>query len=63
MNTLPESRRALYGRTYRESWSPGSMDPIERHRRVPFIDRVLGVLLATAIGVTLALIAAHELAR
>ncbi len=63
MNSLPESRRALYGRTYRESWSPGSMDPIERHPRVPFIDRVLGALLAVGFSITVTLIVVHELAR
>ena len=64
MNTLPEHRRAIYGRTHRQSWNPASFDPIERHKRpVPLTDRVLGFLLACGIGVVLALILVHELAR
>lgn len=64
MNQLPQHRRALYGRTFSQSWSAADFDPIQRHKApVPFTDRVLGTLLAVAIGVTLALIAAHELAR
>lgn len=64
MNQLPQHRRALYGRTYHSPWNPASFDPIEKHTKpVPLTDRVLGFLLACGIGITLALIAAHELAR
>lgn len=64
MNRLPEHRRAIYGRTWSQAWNPAAMDPVQRFRRpVPMTDRVLGVLMACAIGVTLALIVVHELAR
>lgn len=32
MNQLPESRRAVYGRTFSSRWSPAAFDPIERPR-------------------------------
>jgi hypothetical protein len=63
MNRLPEERRVIHGRTFSESWTPGRWDPIEAHRSpVSFAERVGGVLLATFIGIALALLAVHELA-
>ena len=63
MNTLPEHRRAINGRTFSESWNPGHFDPVERYRSpVPIVDRIGGVLLCVGVGVTFALLLVHELA-
>lgn len=51
MNALPESRRAIHGRTHSRAWNAGDMDPIERPPAVSTIERVADVLLACVLGV------------
>lgn len=63
MNQLPEHRRAIYGRTFSQSWSAGQFDPIERHRSgVPLADCIGGFLMCVGAGITVALLIVHELA-
>lgn len=33
MNALPESRRAIHGRTFDRRWRAADFDPVERPRR------------------------------
>ncbi len=54
MNSLPEHRRALNGRTWSSSWSAGSFDPISHYQRPH--QHWASVALAVAIGVALALV-------
>ena len=58
MNALPDSRRAIHGRTHSRAWHAGDMDPIERFR-VSKVERIADVLLAVLIGIFLALALAH----
>ena len=58
MNALPDSRRAIHGRTHSRAWHGGDMDPIERVR-VSRWERVADVLAAVAIGILSAAALAH----
>ena len=53
MNTLPEHRRVISGRTYSQPWSASSFDPITVYR-CP--QAWASLLLAVAIGIGLALV-------
>lgn len=58
---LPEDRSIKYGRTFSQSWCRGNYaPPIERQSTTM---RIRGWLLAAAIGATLAVVLAVELAR
>lgn len=53
MNTLPEHRRVISGRTYSQPWSASSFDPITVYPSThAWTSRLLGV----AIGIGLALV-------
>ena len=58
MNHLPEHRRAIAGRTWRESWNAADMDPIQLPppRR---LERVADVIAACVVGLLLGLLAVH----
>lgn len=57
MNSLPSSRQIINGRTFRESWSPASYDPVERISRRT--EAGLGVLLACVLGILGAVVLVH----
>ena len=51
MNALPEHRRALAGRTWSQSWSAASMDPISHYSRpISRAHKMAGYALALAIA-------------
>lgn len=62
MNTLPDERRAIHGRTHSRPWSASDMDPIERYRGVSATERALDALLAVFLGVMGAVGLVHWLA-
>jgi len=49
MNSLPSHRQLINGRTFRESWNPASMDPVERITRRT--ESFASVILACTLGV------------
>lgn len=59
MNTLPESRRAVYGRTYSRQYRHSDFDPIERPKR-PFLT-FQDALAAVLVGVLLTALLLHAL--
>ena len=58
MSGYPTSRR--YPRSLAQAWPREHANPIEVHRRP---NRLLGVLMATAIGIALALTLVHHLSQ
>lgn len=60
MNTLPEHRRILHGRTYSRAWRASDHDPIERPS-APISQRVADALFATTLGIVVAALLVHFL--
>ncbi len=51
MNALPDYRRAIAGRTWSQSWSAASMDPISHYSRpISRAHKLAGYALALAIS-------------
>lgn len=62
MTNLPEHRRAINGRTWSQPFNHADYDPIVAYRRtIPLSEKLLGVTLAIAIGVTLASLVAYRI--
>ncbi len=59
MNSLPQHRRAIHGRTWGRAWSPADMDPITFYPRPIGAERYAGVILAVVLGIFGALMLAH----
>lgn len=55
MNTLPEARRMLAGRTWASAWRAADADPIERPRGrpIPGADIALAVVIGLGLAATL----------
>lgn len=58
MNALPEHRRAVYGRTYRQRWRHADWDPIERPRKGLTVSDAVG---AVVVAVLAAVVLLHAL--
>jgi len=58
MNTLPEHRRLLAGRTHCTAWNPADADPVQFYPQTR-VSRLAGVLLAIGIGASLATLIAY----
>lgn len=58
MNALPESRRAINGRTFNQRWRAADWDPIERPRTGLTVGDAVG---AVVVAVLLAVLILHGL--
>jgi hypothetical protein len=59
MNTLPQHRQIIFGRTAGRTWDPADSDPIRFYPATTRADKVYGVILAIAIGIGSAMLLAH----
>lgn len=60
MNRLPAHRQAINGRTWPQTWSASSMDPMSHYRRSRrVLTLAAGYALAAVIAVGLALVIVH----
>jgi hypothetical protein len=51
MNTLPEHRRIVVGRTHGRAWRPEDADPMQYFPAITRAERVAGAALAVFIGI------------
>lgn len=58
MNALPESRRAIHGRTYSQRWRAADFDPIERPKAGLTVTDAVG---AVVVAVLAAVVILHAL--
>jgi hypothetical protein len=51
MNTLPRERQIINGRTFSQSFSRATYDPVEHHKNISNAERIGGVCLAIMLGI------------